>query len=160
MEILFYDDIKGLTFVELEKKMSSIAKPVSEYSIADFIFYVGKALHPCTGLYAFFEGNVLMYIGKASSNSFVEQIPRHFDVRSGAWFNSLLKKMGTKKESYGEEAKRALKFRMALIAIEDSPVIPALESGLRRQLQPKYNKIRKYGPEVVEEYVAEYLDKR
>jgi hypothetical protein len=41
------------------------------------------------GLYLLFDdNNSLCYVGKATSRSFMERIPAHFDQREEAWFNT------------------------------------------------------------------------
>jgi hypothetical protein len=44
------------------------------------------------GIYAIFQNQKCLYVGKASSRSFVERIPAHLDTREIAWMNGLLKK--------------------------------------------------------------------
>lgn len=46
----------------------------------------------CNGIYFFVSpnGNVV-YVGKASSRSFVERLGGHFDLRAGNWFSSFLR---------------------------------------------------------------------
>jgi hypothetical protein len=46
------------------------------------------------GLYLFFDNEEeLWYIGKATSRSFIERVPSHFDQRHDAWFNTLPRKI-------------------------------------------------------------------
>jgi hypothetical protein len=47
------------------------------------------------GLYLFFDDNdVLWYVGKATSRSFIERVPAHFDQRPDAWFKEHLRHNG------------------------------------------------------------------
>lgn len=46
----------------------------------------------CNGIYFFVSPNDdVIYVGKASSRSFVERIGGHFDLRAGNWFSSFLR---------------------------------------------------------------------
>lgn len=46
----------------------------------------------CNGIYFFVSPNDdVVYVGKASSRSFVERIGGHFDLRAGNWFSSFLR---------------------------------------------------------------------
>lgn len=97
------------------------------------------------GLYLFFnEENELMYVGKATSRSFIERIPAHFDQREDAWFNSLPKKIKSlyKIDSYQTALEIALSLNFVMIGIKEKSAATKLESALRFHLQPKLNSAR------------------
>ena len=58
--------------------------------ISDFIYCDNEPIHSGCGVYVFKEENAIFYVGKSSGKSFVERIPAHFDLRHGAWFNTIL----------------------------------------------------------------------
>ena len=46
----------------------------------------------CNGIYFFVSPNDdVVYVGKASSRSFVERLGGHFDLRAGNWFSSFIR---------------------------------------------------------------------
>lgn len=54
----------------------------------------------CNEIYFFVSPNDdVVYVGKASSRSFVERLGGHFDLRAGNWFSSFLRKHPMKKRS-------------------------------------------------------------
>lgn len=97
-------------------------------------------LYP-NGLYLFFnEENELLYVGKATSRSFIERIPAHFDQREEAWFNSLPKKIKSiYKTDYTVALEMALSFYLVIIGVKEPAVAIKLENILRYHFQPKLN---------------------
>jgi ribosomal protein L24E len=64
---------------------------LKELRVQDLSFYNGKPIYPGTGVYLFRKGKKIVYVGKCSSMSFTERIAKHFDFRTYAWMNRLLK---------------------------------------------------------------------
>jgi hypothetical protein len=65
------------------------ALPLSELKLNDL------AIYPGIGLYLFYDqNNVLQYVGKCTSRSFLERIPAHFDCRKHAAFATISKRLG------------------------------------------------------------------
>ena len=94
------------------------------------------------GLYLFFNNeNELWYVGKATSRSFIERIPAHFDQREIAWFNTLPKKVmkfcGI--QTYRAALNKSLSLKLLIIGIQDKNSAMKLETVLRSYLQPKLN---------------------
>jgi hypothetical protein len=92
------------------------------------------------GLYLFFAKSDLWYVGKATSRSFIERLPAHFDPREDAWFNSLPKKiMKSENLVYGKAIEKGLDLEALLIGIKQTDVASKLEMVLRSYLKPKLN---------------------
>jgi len=110
------------------------------------------------GLYLFFdESNELWYVGKATSRSFIERVPAHFDQREDAWFNTLPKKFMAINETSGYRAAhaRSLSLRLVLIGIKSKETAVKFEQVLRSFLQPKLNpgkKAKFTGEELLSSY--------
>lgn len=81
------------------------------------------------------------YVGKATSRSFADRLPAHFDPRPDAWFNTIPKRilgMGLA-ENYSQALELGLSLRVALIGLSDSAAAARLESELRGCLAPVLN---------------------
>lgn len=94
------------------------------------------------GLYLFFDNeDKLWYVGKATSRSFIERIPAHFDQRHDAWFNTLPKKIlaAGLADGYQEAHAQGLSMRLVLLGIESKETARKLENVLRSFLKPKLN---------------------
>lgn len=94
------------------------------------------------GLYLFFnDENELWYVGKATSRSFIERIPAHFDQREIAWFNTLPKKVMKfcNIQTFREALNKSLSLKLLIIGIQDKNSAMKLETVLRSYLQPKLN---------------------
>lgn len=87
------------------------------------------------------EQGKVWYVGKATSRSFAERLPAHFDPRPDAWFNTIPKRILAKGlvESYSEALELGLSLRVALIGLQDSAAAARLESDLRCSLAPALN---------------------
>jgi hypothetical protein len=72
-----------------EKLSKASKKPLKELRVFDLSIFEGKPLVSAGGVYLFFDSNnICLYVGKATSRSFIERIPAHFDPRSFAWFTT------------------------------------------------------------------------
>lgn len=74
----------------LVKIKETKGKRLDELLVKDLSFHNGNLIYHGTGVYIFREKQEIKVIGKASSMSFTERIPKHFDARPFAWFNRLL----------------------------------------------------------------------
>ena len=63
---------------------------LSDLKVRDLTYCNDKLIEPGLGVYIFKTNEQILLVGKTSSNSFTERVPKHFDVRPGAWFNRLL----------------------------------------------------------------------
>ena len=72
-----------------EKLSKASKKPLQKLRVFDLSIFEGKPLVSAGGVYLFFDSNnICLYVGKATSRSFIERIPAHFDPRSSAWFTT------------------------------------------------------------------------
>ena len=145
MYAIEYESVKHLTLTEFTNYIKNLdGMPISKLKIQDLIYSKGKRIFPGEGVYIFRLKDKPYYVGKVSSMSFVERIPKHFDLRHGAWFNRLLtltvsRHLGKElsEESINESAKFAIEnLNLILINFENKEGINALESVLRATLNP------------------------
>jgi hypothetical protein len=117
------------------------------------------------GVYLFYkaggQSDELVYVGKATSRSFIERIPAHFDPREEAWMNSLTKKVRSCEkglDSYQDALSVALTLKLLLLGVKEPTSAVRLESILRSFLAPRYNKTspnpRYSGPKRLSELLA------
>jgi hypothetical protein len=115
--------------------------------------------HP-NGLYLFFDDqDVLWYVGKSTSRSFIERVPSHFDQRKDAWFNTLPTRIMAvcSIAEYTDAHALGLSLRLVLVGMKSKQTAIRLESVLRSYLQPHLNagKVRGHtGHEALSTYVA------
>lgn len=140
---LTYDDCMDMSFDDLKEKLSGVKKKaVNDIALGELC----AAPNYPNGIYLFFgDANELWYVGKATSRSFIERIPSHFDAREEAWFNTLPRKIRDKDGiDYPSAHQKALSLKLALIGIPcTSPdmklKIGKFESALRCHLRPRLN---------------------
>ena len=139
--VLQYSTVKNLTincFISKLKDTPGIK--LKSLKIKDL-----SDIYPGLGVYIFKQGKKFYYVGKVSSMSFVERIPKHFDLRESAWMNRLLKIICEKqlnKEINYECLKNASKFafnnlNLVLINFEENwEKISRIERLLRSTNEP------------------------
>ena len=94
----------------------------------------------CNGIYFFVSPNDdVVYVGKASSRSFVERIGGHFDLRARNWFSSFLRAhariinkvvVDLTSEDYEKSYNATLDYRLKILAIDllaNQPLSPAVK---------------------------------
>ena len=99
------------------------------------------------GLYLFFnDENELWYVGKATSRSFIERIPAHFDQREIAWFNTLPKKVMKfcNIQTYREALNKSLSLKLMIVGIQDKNSPMKLETVLRSYLAKLLQKVKMF----------------
>ncbi len=146
--VIQYQDIKNLTIDAFIKRIKSCKGiKVSELTLYDLVFFNDQAIHTGCGVYIFKEGSNIYYIGKCSRRSFIERIPAHFDTRTNAWFNTLVKRVVQfkKNETTNEDIQKSTKdaisrFELVLINFrwddyEGNKSIELLEDLLRMTTQ-------------------------
>lgn len=144
--LIQYDDIKKLSlggllnFLKQKKGL-----PLREVSIDRLTSFNEEYIFPGTGVYIFRDKEKLVYVGKASSMSFIERVPKHFDPRTYAWMNRLLELVSKKvlNEVSQKDYKQALgyvleNYNLLLIHINDEnkSKINILEDKLRGTKEP------------------------
>ena len=96
------------------------------------------------GVYFFFDDRkCLQYIGKATSKSFIERIPAHFDPRRDSWFNTVTKKMTNGGVPYSVALRKSLCLSVILLGAADPVVATRLESIFRHSYRPALNAPKK-----------------
>lgn len=97
--------------------------------------------HP-NGLYLFFDDqDVLWYVGKSTSRSFIERVPSHFDQRQDAWFNTLPTRIMAMCSiaEYPDALALGLSLRLVLVGMKSKATTVRLESVLRSYMRPHLN---------------------
>lgn len=90
--LIEYDNFKFKSINNLLDRIKRIkGKRLNELKISDLSYHNSEIIWPGEGIYIFRSNDKIIYVGKVSSMSFTERIPKHFDVRHFAWFNRLLK---------------------------------------------------------------------
>ena len=90
--LIEYADIASLSVRELINELKQRAGlKIKDLRIDQLIFYKEQPIYTGCGVYIFRHKQQIFYVGKNSARCFVERIPSHFDIRSGGWFNRLLR---------------------------------------------------------------------
>jgi hypothetical protein len=119
------------------------------------IYYKNDYIIPGNGVYIFREGDKLIYVGRCSSQTFIERIARNLDINENAWQNILLKNICRKSEKEINEknlksaAKHAFeKISVILINFTNRKLdkreisIIKIENQLIKKLKPELNKMK------------------
>lgn len=142
---LVLDECIGDTLEEFAHRLQRLPKkPIGEVTISELC---AVAEHP-NGLYFFFDDQGrLWYVGKATSRSFIERLPSHFDPRESSWFGTLPKKiMSVCSISRYEDAHAlGLTLRLALLGVDSKWAANRLENVLRSFLKPELNGANRKG---------------
>jgi hypothetical protein len=134
-----YEEVRTLSFAEFRSRLhDTMKKPVGEVTIRDL-----SSTPSANGLYfMFYSEGTLAYIGKASSRSFIERIPAHFDQREEAWMNTVPKRILKKEnaDNYFTALQRAFELELVLFGFGDRKLSIKLESPLCSFLAPRLNR--------------------
>jgi mRNA deadenylase 3'-5' endonuclease subunit Ccr4 len=118
---------------------------------------LASTLERPNGVYAFYDqaaDGVCLYVGKASSQSYIARIAMHFDPREESWMNQFVRKLrdtnfpGAYDSAHNQGLEQYIIFLGLLFAegAEDNSLrsqrINALESILRTHLAPRLNSRR------------------
>jgi hypothetical protein len=117
--------------------------PLGELKVFDLLKFNDKAIFH--GVYIFFDENEnILYVGKNSSQSFVERIPWHFAMSEYSWMNHFFKysKEFNKFDSFEEIADKCINNKICLLIVNEHDKIGALEKLLRILFKPKYNSFK------------------
>ncbi len=115
---------------------------LADVKLFDFIIQDGAPLPGVHGIYFYFapDGTSCLYVGKNSSQQFIERIPWHFALSDGSWQNHFLKYYRTHNhsESLFEAAKAAGDCQILLMPVAHELVGKA-ERFFRVFQQPRFN---------------------
>ncbi|MCY1547868.1 hypothetical protein D9M68_839480 [compost metagenome] len=152
-----FEDHLGSTLEAFAAHLRSMPKKV--VGTVQLSELCSMADHP-NGLYFYFDDqDVLWYVGKSTSRSFIERVPSHFDQRKDAWFNTLPKRIMVvcSIAEYTDAHALGLSLRLVLVGVRSKQTAIRLESVLRSYLQPHLNagKARGHtGQEALSTYVT------
>ena len=139
---LRFEDVRTLSMEQFSARLKTMEKKeVGSLNVGELC---AMTEYP-NGLYFFFdEVDLLQYVGKSSSRSFIERVPSHFDPRHDAWFNTLPKKLMLHAgfSEYLAAHSRGLELRVVMLGIKVRGTINTLETHLRSYLQPALNAAR------------------
>ena len=163
--LIEYHDIENKSIRELLKLLNETeGRKLNELKVLDLSYHNGNPIWPGEGVYIFRNGKRAVYVGKVSSMSFTERIARHFDFRSFAWMNRLLKLISERELKHEklnhENLKIASKYafenlNIVLINFSNRDRINRTERLLRSCTQP-LNKFKKLTEKNLEQIVKEY----
>lgn len=116
---------------------------LADAKLFDFIMQEGAPLPGVHGVYFYFaaDGTTCLFVGKNSSQQFIERIPWHFAVSDGSWQNHFLRYYRTHhhSESLFEAAKAAGDCYILLMPVLPHEVIGRAERFFRVFQQPRFN---------------------
>lgn len=125
---------------------ASSKRQLSELAVFDLAISNNQPLRSAGGIYIFFDkNNDCLYVGKATSRSFIERIPAHFDPRQYAWFATfpnrvLSHNLTTDYSSALDFCRHCSILLIQFPSNEDCKKYAAnLESYLRTLIEPRFN---------------------
>lgn len=140
------------------------AMKIEELKVFDLVMVNGKPIVTGNGIYVVHSGDSIEYIGKATSRSFVERFPSHFDVRDDAWFNTLIKKVKAKRNEK-DVYKHLGGMYVVLINVDNKKMlsgVAGLEDAMRIAMAPALNpvskKIMERQGDITKNKIKEYLN--
>ena len=158
---LAFELIQGMTVSQARDEiMRAPRKRVSDLKVLDLAFEPGGNVPSQNGVYIFFsEKGECLYVGKNSSQTFVERIPWHFALGEGSYANHLLKRLRKiyQIQSLEECAKRASTFELLLIPVPVWENIKPLENLLRKAMCPKLNGSSGWNEEDAARLIKDFL---
>lgn len=136
-------------------QVGNVAKLIQTFDksrIRDITFFdlvrKNSCVLPCAmnGVYIFFsdDGKECLYVGKNSSQQFIERIPWHFAVDEDSWSNHFLKYFRNHHgcASLPEAFVEAMECQLLMILVNNTSIINKLETILRLYMSPSYNKFK------------------
>lgn len=153
--LLEFEQLKGnsIEFL-LERIKNAKGKKLSELKIKDLSYHNQNLINPGEGVYIFRDKEKIILVGKVSSMSFVERIPKHLDYRPNAWFNRLLElicerllEIEPNEENYIKASKYAFEnLNLVLINFKTRDKINRIERLLRSCTETlnKFKNLKEY----------------
>ncbi|WP_412987690.1 hypothetical protein [Pontimicrobium sp. IMCC45349] len=166
LEFEIIDPLKLVDVISLINRTAGI--PLKNINLNNLVFHNNQPIFPGNGVYLFRKGRQVVYVGKNDSLSFVERIPKHLDLRQGAWFNKMLQHTNANVLKYEWNDESCIKankyaidnYNLVLVNFkyeidERKYHINRLERTLRASLEP-FNKFKKFKIFDLEKRVTEY----
>jgi hypothetical protein len=141
--ILPFKSIEALSVAEAIKSITTAPKKqIRDIKLFDFIMQGGTEISGVHGIYFYFapDGETCLYVGKNSSQQYIERIPWHFAISEGSWQNHFLKYF-RKYYNYGtlfEAAKKIGDCHILLMPV-DAELIKNSEKFFRVFQNPQFN---------------------
>lgn len=135
----YWGDWKDRSIEELRVAMSKGGKPFGAVTMADL---VAEDDLQSNGVYCFWSGRDLAYVGMASSRALIERVPSHLDRREKSWFGTLLKHLRNGETVASQDAvDAALQLRLTLFIFSDPEpgLVHRVEMDLIHALNPSLN---------------------
>lgn len=139
-------------------------KKLNDLKVQDLSYHNGKPIWPGEGVYIFRDDKRVVYVGKVSSMSFTERIAKHFDFRSFAWMNRLLKLLSQKELKHEKQDHDNLKIaskyafdnlNIVLLNFQSRARINRTERLLRSCTEP-LNKFKNLTERNLDKIIGEY----
>ena len=138
-----------MSIAEANKAISAAPKKLlRDIKLFDFIMQDGAEIPGVHGIYFYFapDAETCLYVGKNSSQQFIERIPWHFAISEGSWQNHFLKYF-RKHHNFGtlfEAAKDIGDCHILLMPI-DAELIKNSEKFFRVFQKPQFNTLAAWG---------------
>ena len=162
--LIEFEEIERASISEfIDRIKSAKGKKLSDLKVRDLTYHNEEPILPGEGVYIFREGEEILLVGKVSSMSFTERIPKHFDFRTSAWFNRLLYitclrhlKLEKNEENYITASKYAFEnLNIVLINFKSREKINRIERLLRSSTNT-LNKFKKLKELKLDKLLNEY----
>lgn len=134
-----FEEHRESTLAAFAKHLSGMQKKV--VGTIQLSELCAMADHP-NGVYLFYDDqDVLWYVGKSTSRSFIERIPSHFDQREKAWFATLPRRIMAvcSIAEYADAHTLGLSLRLVLVGIKSKETAIRFETALRNYMKPHLN---------------------
>ena len=159
------EDLYDLTPDEILNILQNASKKkLAALHLFDLSLFNEQPLTSAGGIYIFFGAdNTCLYVGKATSRSFISRIPAHFDPNPDSWFATFPNKV-LEKGITGDYAS-ALKFGLScsLLLLKFSCDLDCksyagiLETYLRDLLKPSLNPLKRSKNLMPQQKLKDYL---
>ena len=144
-----FNKIKSLRVDQLvDQLLKSKKLQLKDVKFSDILLNIESLV----GVYIFFDStNKPLYVGKTEGRSFLERLAAHFDLRRQGYMNHFLKALTEKPRGKNstitdtdirEAYHKLVNFNIVFISLHKPETIRALETALRQELQPIYNRYK------------------
>lgn len=143
--LIEFDEVANLSIEQFKNLINNTEGiKLSELKVKDLTYCNEQIINPGHGIYIFKADKEILLVGKARTTSFTERIPKHFDIRTNAWFNRLLyvickrkNKWDKNEENYLKSSKFAFESAsLILVNMKNPQQIDQFEKILRGTIKP------------------------